>query len=72
MSAVTNCLLLVDETIGNVLTALRAQSVPYTAVYTGLRPSHVRDKMLDEAIIQSHCMLYDLYSLILFIWNNFL
>ncbi|XP_027000377.2 V-type proton ATPase subunit S1b isoform X2 [Tachysurus fulvidraco] len=30
-----------DETIGNVLTALRAQSVPYTAVYTGLRPSHV-------------------------------
>ncbi|MCJ8741887.1 hypothetical protein PDJAM_G00075970 [Pangasius djambal] len=30
-----------DETIGYVLTILRAQSVPYTAVYTGLRPSHV-------------------------------
>ncbi|KAI5609080.1 ATPase, H+ transporting, lysosomal accessory protein 1b [Silurus asotus] len=30
-----------DETIGNVLTILQAQSVPYTAVYTGLKPSHV-------------------------------
>ncbi|KAM9445119.1 V-type proton ATPase subunit S1b [Clarias gariepinus] len=32
-----------DETIGNVLTTLKAQSVPYTAVYTGLSPSHVTE-----------------------------
>lgn len=36
------CTLLVDETIGDVLTTLKARSVPYTAVYTGLSPSHVR------------------------------
>ncbi|KAG7323276.1 hypothetical protein KOW79_012978 [Hemibagrus wyckioides] len=30
-----------DETIGYVLNTLRDQSAPYTAVYTGLRPSHV-------------------------------
>ncbi|KAK3518483.1 hypothetical protein QTP70_001528 [Hemibagrus guttatus] len=31
-----------DETIGYVLTTLRAQGVPYTAVYTALRPSHYK------------------------------
>ncbi|XP_062871246.1 V-type proton ATPase subunit S1b [Trichomycterus rosablanca] len=30
-----------DETIGYVLSELRDRSVPYTAVYTGLKPSHV-------------------------------
>ncbi|XP_017342172.1 V-type proton ATPase subunit S1b [Ictalurus punctatus] len=40
-----------DETIGYVLTILRAESVPYIAVYTGLRPSHV---------IQDTSMTWDL------------
>lgn len=48
LCVVTNCLLLVDETIGYVLTTLRDQSVPYTAVYTGLRPSHVRQTQLRD------------------------
>ncbi|XP_017549808.2 V-type proton ATPase subunit S1b [Pygocentrus nattereri] len=30
-----------DETIGDVLTLLKSRGIPYTAVYTGLRPSHV-------------------------------
>ncbi|XP_022532870.2 V-type proton ATPase subunit S1b isoform X1 [Astyanax mexicanus] len=33
-----------DETIGDALTLLKAQKVPYTAVYTGLRPSHVTEE----------------------------
>ncbi|XP_036447220.1 V-type proton ATPase subunit S1b [Colossoma macropomum] len=32
-----------DETIGDVLTLLKSRGVPYTAVYTGLRPSHVTE-----------------------------
>ncbi|KAF5889666.1 V-type proton ATPase subunit S1-like, partial [Clarias magur] len=32
-----------DETIGDVLTTLNARRVPYTAVYTGLSPSHVTE-----------------------------
>lgn len=32
---------LVDETIGYVLSELRDRDLPYTAVYTGLKPSHV-------------------------------
>lgn len=30
-----------DEVIGQVLSTMKAQSVPYTAIYTGLRPSRV-------------------------------
>ncbi|KAL7864288.1 hypothetical protein AOLI_G00157080 [Acnodon oligacanthus] len=30
-----------DETIGDVLTFLKSRGIPYTAVYTGLRPSQV-------------------------------
>ena len=30
-----------DEIIGDVLTSLKARGVPYTAVYTALKPSHV-------------------------------
>lgn len=56
LSVVTYRPLLVDETIGHVLTVLQAQSVPYTAVYTGQRPSHVKehhtDHKLDKASIQ--------------------
>ncbi|KAL6483444.1 hypothetical protein MHYP_G00083160 [Metynnis hypsauchen] len=32
-----------DETIGDVLTLLKSRGIPYTAVYTGLRPSHVTE-----------------------------
>ncbi|XP_072552192.1 V-type proton ATPase subunit S1b [Salminus brasiliensis] len=32
-----------DETIGDVLALLKTRGLPYTAVYTGLRPSHVTE-----------------------------
>ncbi|KAI4872522.1 hypothetical protein NFI96_025146 [Prochilodus magdalenae] len=32
-----------DEIIGDVLTSLKARGVPYTAVYTALKPSHVTE-----------------------------
>ncbi|XP_066529326.1 V-type proton ATPase subunit S1b [Hoplias malabaricus] len=32
-----------DETIGDVLNSLKARGVPYTAVYTGLKPSHITE-----------------------------
>uniref|UniRef100_A0A674N0V6 ATPase H+ transporting accessory protein 1a n=1 Tax=Takifugu rubripes TaxID=31033 RepID=A0A674N0V6_TAKRU len=34
-----------DEVIGQVLSTMRAQSVPYTAIYTGLRPSRVSPRV---------------------------
>lgn len=37
----TICGLFSDEVIGQVLSTMRAQAVPYTAIYSGLRPSRV-------------------------------
>lgn len=34
-----------DETIGKVLSIMRVQSVPYIAIYTGLKPSRVIDEL---------------------------
>ncbi|XP_029690337.1 LOW QUALITY PROTEIN: V-type proton ATPase subunit S1-like [Takifugu rubripes] len=38
-----------DEVIGQVLSTMRAQSVPYTAIYTGLRPSREAAALSMEA-----------------------
>lgn len=39
-----------DEVIGQVLSAMKAQSVPYTAIYTGLRPSRVSQPTLTATL----------------------
>lgn len=42
-----------DEVIGQVLNIMKSQSVPYTAIYTALRPSRV-----SPSLIQKHLYMF--------------
>lgn len=52
-------LFVVDEVIGQVIGIMKSQSVPYTAVFTALQPSRVRQSCvhlnIDNLTLQFEC-----------------
>lgn len=51
-----------DEVIGKVLSIMKAQGVPYTAIYTGLKPSRVSNLKIIKHMLLIYMMCISTFS----------